>query len=130
MVRSIVLAATAFLLPCAAQAAEPTVDTDAIAEKSEIRAKGKRMIIGAWVCTGAVLSLTTASTVTWYTTEHAEATLALAGSGIALAAVAIPLAIAGSRRITRPERFMKRRYATVAPSISRRHVGATFSLRF
>ena len=133
MVRATAAAVLCFAVPSVAAAAEPPppqIDEAAIAEKKEIRAKGKRLLIGAWVCTGTMLSLTATSMVLWYGFEHTTGTLVTAGTGLALAGVAIPLAVAGGRRIQQPERFMKQRHAAIAPSLSRRHIGATFSLRF
>jgi hypothetical protein len=143
MVRTVIalsLGLTALAPPTLARADDPVdasvddsgadlVDHDVIAEKAAIRQEGKRMIIAGWACLGAALTMTGVS-VSLVVLDMPYAGVGVASGGLVTAVASPALLAAGGLRIKHPERYMKQRRVAVAPSVSRRHVGATFALHF
>lgn len=136
---SVLLAAAAgavMLTPVFANAAEPApgATPDAAAQqhsaaRAAVVAKGKRL---SGIATGLTVGSLTATLLSIYSGNNSNYPMAigLASAGVVLAGAAIPIAVAGARRIRHPERFVAKHQVSVGMLATPRVAAVSVRLRF
>lgn len=116
-----------------AHAAPPTAapgDGDAQAARTRVVTQGRRMItIGSAVSIAGSVT-TIAMSFAQPPSKHATLSLAVIGSGLAVAVIGLGVAFGGLHRSRHPERYMPRAKLAAAPWGSRHGGGLALSLRF